>query len=156
MPDPNGGYQIIDVNTGGIVGNLPGSTLSTEPDTGLPQAPSSSPPDSFSEAPSALGDNFQTVNALGFDPSQSQDFSPDLVISPGVGGPLSNANLLPGALSGIGQGGGGSLGTWNPFKNMWSGKHPYTPQNFRNAVAWQNSQGNALAGARFYPGQTPG
>ncbi len=37
------------------------------------------------------------------------DFSPDPVISPGVGGPFSDANLLPGATAGLGSFDGGSL-----------------------------------------------
>lgn len=93
----------------------------------------------------------------GFDPGyQSPDFSADPVISPGVSSPFSDAMLLPGALSGIGQGGGGNLGSYDAGSGIWGGNNPLTPENFQNLVGWENYQGNALQGAQFYPGQTPG
>ncbi len=66
------------------------------------------------------------------------------------------AGPLPGSFAGLGSGGGGNLGGWDPFRNLWYGNQPYSPSNFANLTGWENSQGNALAGAQFYPGQTPG
>lgn len=75
---------------------------------------------------------------------------------PGEGFAGAGGGPLPGSFAGLGSGGGGNLGGWQPFRNLWYGNQPYSPSNFANLTGWENSQGNALAGAQFYPGQTPG